>query len=201
MQRNGNIIYLFSVSRKSNLRTLCPVLLTNVRATICFRTGALTAWWSSLHLIYGHRKIKRGLFSFCNCLMSELAFHPGMTDQLSIYSLLLGPLPVAGEGAVSFKTFWLSRRWASRFMHASVLPASTLESGKFCSCHQICTTPAGSHLCAQPICNTAPGGAIACRVSLSCLSPSASATSHFTLFLSLWPPPPPSTAQKLGSTL
>lgn len=102
--KNGNIIYLFSVSRKSNLCVLCPILLTNVRTTICFCTGALTTWWSSLLLIYGHRKIKRGLFSFCNCLMSELAFHPGMTDQLSIYSLLLDPLPVVGEGTVSFDT-------------------------------------------------------------------------------------------------
>lgn len=37
----------------------------------------MTAQWSSLHLIYGYRKIMSGLFSFHNCLMSKLAFHLG----------------------------------------------------------------------------------------------------------------------------
>lgn len=187
--------YVFSLSRKSNLHILCPVVLTNVRTTVCSHAGALTAWRSSLHLIYRHRKIKRGLFSSCKCLMTA----PGW--QLSISGLLLGPRPVAGEGAVNFNIFWLSRRWVSTFMHTSVLPASTLKSGKFCSCHQICTTPASSHLLAESMCNMAPGGATGCRVNPSCLSLSTPATPHFTLFLSLWPPPPPSTAQKLGTTL
>lgn len=76
----------------------------------------LTTWWSSLHLIYGHRKVKMDLLSFCNCLLSELlavraSFPCGRTDLLSIYSLLLDPLPVAGEGEVSFNKFRLWRKW------------------------------------------------------------------------------------------